>query len=459
MAYETVIGLEIHVELKTASKMFCGCDARFGGEPNTKTCPVCLGLPGVLPVINRRAVELTVLTGLALECGIASHSIFHRKNYFYPDMPKDFQISQYDLPLAVGGRLDVDVDGVSRSIGITRVHLEEDTGKTVHIGESGRIHGADYSLVDFNRAGVPLMEIVTEPDMRDPAEARAFMQELKTILEHLGVSDVKMEEGSLRCDANVSLRRHGAAEFGTKVEIKNMNSFRALYRALNYEVARQTAALEAGEELVQETRHWDGAAGKTHPLRTKEYAFDYRYFPEPDLVSLEVAPWVEELGSSMPELPAQRRARFLDAYGLPDDDVAVLTSEKALGDYYEAAAAGGADPKLVANWVMGELLAYLNAKGLDLRDLSLTPEALAEMIAMQEQGIISSKLAKQVFAEMLSGGKTARQVVEELGLTQISDEGELRRMVEEVLAANPEAVKDFRDGKERAVGFLVGQVM
>ncbi len=459
MDYEVIIGLEIHCELKTASKMFCGCDASFGGEPNSKTCPICLGLPGVLPVVNRQAVEFAVKTGLALNCSIEPESIFHRKNYFYPDMPKNYQISQYDLPLAVGGYLDVEMpDGVTR-VGITRVHMEEDTGKSVHVGESGRIHGATHSLEDFNRAGVPLMEIVSEPDLRSPEQARAFMTQLKSLLEYLQVSDVKMEEGSLRCDANVSLRRPGG-ELGVKVEVKNMNSLRALERALAYEVQRQTDVLDAGGELVQETRHWDASANLTSPLRSKEYSSDYRYFPEPDLVPIRPdRDFVEDLRAALPELPAQRKKRLVEQYGLPAQDALLLTTEKAVGDYFEAAASGGASPKLVANWVMGELLAYLNTSGIALADVKVTPADLAAMVAMVEDGTISGKIAKTVFAEMLATGKPAQLVVEEKGLLQISDAGELSRAVAEAIAANPGAVEDFRAGKEQAVGFLVGQVM
>ncbi len=459
MEYEVIIGLEIHCELKTASKMFCGCDASFGGEPNSKTCPICLGLPGVLPVINRKAVEFGIKTGLALECDIAPSSIFHRKNYFYPDMPKDYQISQFDLPLAVGGHLDVELEDRVTRVGITRVHLEEDTGKSIHVGESGRIHGATHSLEDFNRAGVPLMEIVTEPDMRSPEEARAFMAQLKSLLEYLEVSDVKMEEGSLRCDANVSLRRPGD-ELGVKVEVKNMNSLRALERALAYEVERQGSVLAAGGTLAQETRHWDAAANLTSPLRSKEYSSDYRYFPEPDLVPLRPeGEFVDAVRAALPELPALRRKRLIEQYGLPAQDALLLTTEKAVGDYFERAAASGANPKLVANWVMGDLLAYLNTAGLPIGEVKVTPEGLAQMVALVEDGTISGKIAKTVFAAMLESGKSPKQVVEEEGLVQISDTGELERVVAEAIAAHPGAVDDFKAGKGQAVGFLVGQVM
>lgn len=458
--YEAVIGLEIHAELKTRSKMFCSCDASFGGEPNTKTCPVCLGLPGVLPVLNKRAVELAVRLALALNCRIADRCIFHRKNYFYPDMPKNYQISQYDLPLGVGGYLELETEEGGFRVGIIRVHMEEDTGKTVHASESGRIHGSEYSLEDFNRAGVPLLEIVTEPDIRTPEQARLFLQELKSIMEHLEVSDCKMEEGSLRCDANVSLRIRGSSELGVKTEIKNMNSFRALYRALDYEIARQREILEGGGEVVQETRHWDADANVTTPLRTKEYAYDYRYFPEPDLVPLELdRRFIEEVRSSLPELPAERRRRFREEYGLPAHDAVLLTSSKAMGDYFEAAVAAGAPPKEVSNWMMGEISAYLNAKGLEVSDLKVNPERLAELIALVERGTVSVTMAKAVLEEMLESGRHPLEVVEERDMAQISDREELERVVDEVLEENPKVVEDFRKGKEKALGFLVGQVM
>ncbi|MDD3718001.1 MAG: Asp-tRNA(Asn)/Glu-tRNA(Gln) amidotransferase subunit GatB [Actinomycetota bacterium] len=458
--YEAVIGLEIHAELKTLSKMFCCCDASFGGEPNSRTCPVCLGLPGVLPVLNRRAVELATRLALALQCEIAPHSIFHRKNYFYPDMPKNFQISQYDLPLGVGGHLDLEMEEAAVRVGITRVHLEEDTGKTVHVGESGRIHGSEYSLEDFNRAGVPLLEIVTEPDIRTPGHARAFLQELKSIMEHLEISDCKMEEGSLRCDANISLRKRGGTQFGVKAEVKNMNSFRALYRALDYEIKRQNEVLSQGGEVVQETRHWDADANVTTPLRTKEYAFDYRYFPEPDLVPLELErSFIDEVRAGLPELPAERRRRFREDYGLPEHDAALLTSSKAMGDFFESAVEAGADPKAASNWMMGELSAHLNAQSMEIGEVLVAPAQLAEMIALVDGGVISGKIAKAVFEEMLESGRDPGDIVREKGITQISDEEELARLIEEAIRENPASVEDYRKGKEKALGFLVGQVM
>jgi len=459
-AYEAVIGLEIHAELKTLSKMFCACDASFGGEPNSRTCPVCLGLPGVLPVLNRRAAELAARLALALQCGIAPYSIFHRKNYFYPDMPKNFQISQYDLPLGVRGHLDLEMAEGTVRVGITRVHLEEDTGKTVHVGESGRIHGSQYSLEDFNRAGVPLLEIVTEPDIRNPEHARAFLQELKSIMEHLDISDCKMEEGSLRCDANISLRPRGSDALGVKAEVKNMNSFRALYRALDYEIKRQEGVLSQGGEVVQETRHWDADGNVTTPLRTKEFAFDYRYFPEPDLVPLELdKAFVGEVAAGLPELPAQRRRRFRESFGLPQHDASLLTSSKALGDYFEDTVRAGADPKAASNWMMGELSAYLNAQNVEIEKVLVKPPQLAAMLDLVDKGVISGKIAKSVFEEMLESGKDPEAVVRERGITQISDVEELARHIEEAIRENPASVEDFRKGKEKALGFLVGQVM
>ncbi|MDY6795272.1 MAG: Asp-tRNA(Asn)/Glu-tRNA(Gln) amidotransferase subunit GatB [Actinomycetota bacterium] len=458
--YEAVIGLEIHAELKTDSKMFCSCDASFGGDPNTKTCPVCLGHPGVLPVLNRKAVELAMRLALALNCGISPHSIFHRKNYFYPDMPKNYQISQYDLPLGVGGYLDIEVEGEKVRVGITRAHLEEDTGKSIHISESGRIHGAVYSLEDFNRAGVPLLEIVTEPELRSPEQARVFVQELKSIMEHLEVSDCKMEEGSLRCDANVSLRPCGSEEMGVKAEVKNMNSFRALYRALDYEIRRQEELLESGGEVVQETRHWDADANVTTTLRTKEYAYDYRYFPEPDLVPLELdESFIENVSAGLFEMPADRRKRFCEEYGLPEHDAVLLTSSKAMGNFYDAAVGEGVDPKAVSNWMMGELSAFLNAHNIEIENVRITPVQLAMMIAMVEKGVISGKIAKTVFEEMLNTGDDPDVIVDRKGITQISDEDKLEEIIVEAVSENPNSIEDYRGGKKKALGFLVGQVM
>ena len=458
MEYQTVIGLEIHAELNTASKMFCGCAATFGGNPNTKTCPICLGHPGVLPVANRAAIANTILLGLALNCEVTPRSIFHRKNYFYPDMPKDFQISQYDIPLTAGGWLEVEMDGYRRRVGITRVHLEEDTGKSIHIGESGRIHGAEHSLEDFNRAGIPLAEIVSEPDLRGPEEARVFLQLLRATLEYLGISDCKMEEGSLRCDANVSLGVGG--ELGTKVEIKNMNSFRALSRALAYEVERQRFALEQGQPIVQETRHWDDAAGMTSPLRSKEEAFDYRYFPEPDLVPIEPdADWVEVIRARMPELPVEKLHRFEKDFKLPPEIATMLTSEKAMADYFENAVQTGQDPVELAKWIAGDLAALLKDASIPIDACPLKPTGLGELVALLAQRVISGKMAKEVLREAFESGKTPRVIVADRGLSQIADSSEIESVVDEVVTENPEAAEDLRQGKEAALKFLMGQVM
>lgn len=463
MDYETVIGLEIHVELLTESKLFCGCAAAvFGAEPNTHTCPVCLGLPGSLPVINQKAVEYTLKTGLALNCRVADFAQFHRKNYFYPDMPKNYQISQYDLPLCVGGSVEIDLNGHTRKVGITRIHLEEDTGKLVHIGKTGRIAEADYSIVDFNRAGVPLMEIVTEPHIRSPEEARVFLQSLKSILEHLGVSDCNMEEGSLRCDANVSLRPKSSTELGVKTEVKNMNSFRALQRALAYEVKRQQEMLENGEKVVQETRHWDDAKKVTTTLRTKEYAHDYRYFAEPDLVPMTFQPsYIEEIKATLPELPAERRKRFQEEHGLPLHDANLLTSSKAISDFFEECIKtyGYKEPKAVSNWMLGELSAHLNEADMEIDEAAVTPKHLVELLKLIDSGTISGKIAKTVFEEMFETGKLPQVIIEEKGLVQISDQGAIEKIVDQVIVENPQSVQDFKSGKERAIGFLVGQVM
>lgn len=458
MDHETIIGLEIHAELNTKSKMFCGCEATFGGDPNSKTCPVCLGHPGSLPVMNRDAVGNTILLALALNCDITERSIFHRKNYFYPDMPKDFQISQYDIPLSHDGWLAVEMEGYERRVGITRVHLEEDTGKSIHIGESGRIHGAEHSLEDFNRAGIPLAEIVTEPDLRSPEEARAFMQLLRATLEYLGISDCKMEEGSLRCDANISVAVDGV--MGTKVEIKNMNSFRALHRALAYEEERQRFALEQGERIVQETRHWDDAAGQTSPLRSKEEAFDYRYFPEPDLVPVEPDPqWLEAIKARMPELPVDRLHRFEKDFGLQGELANMLTSEKAMADYFEEAVATGQDPQALAKWIAGDLSAMLKEATVPIHACPLKPQSLGELVALVAQRIISGKMAKEVLREAFDTGKGPKEIVDSKGLSQIADGSEIESVVDEVIAENPDAANDLRAGKEQSLKFLMGQVM
>lgn len=452
--FETVIGLEVHVELHTDTKIFCGCSTAFGAPPNTHTCPVCLGHPGVLPVLNRRAVEYAIKAAMAINCEIATHSKFDRKNYFYPDSPKAYQISQYDQPIGQNGWIDIEVDGKTKRIGITRLHLEEDAGKLTHVD------GGYASLVDINRAGTPLLEIVSEPDIRSPEEARAYLEKLKAIIQYCDVSDVKMEEGSLRCDANISIRPFGQQAFGTRAELKNMNSFRGVQRGLEYEEERQADVVRGGGEVVQETRRWDEAQGKTISMRGKEEAHDYRYFPDPDLVRLFIDDeWKARVRATIPELPDARKARYTEQLGLPAYDAEVITSSKKLADLFEESLSYTADVKAVSNWIMGDLLGYLNTNGLEIEAVRLTGQGLGEMIGLIEKGTISGKIAKTVFKEMLVSGKQPAQIVEEQGLVQISDEGAIQAIVEKVVAANPQSVADYRAGKEKAVGFLVGQVM
>jgi aspartyl-tRNA(Asn)/glutamyl-tRNA(Gln) amidotransferase subunit B len=457
--YETVVGIETHVELGTRTKMFCACTTTFGGEPNTQVCPVCLGEPGSLPVVNGTAIEYAARIGLALNCRIAERSQFHRKNYFYPDMPKNYQISQYDEPLCVGGHLDVPVDGELRRIGITRVHLEEDTGKSLHVGATGRIHGADYSLVDYNRAGIPLVEIVSEPDLRSAEEARAYAEELRAVLLALGVSDAKLEEGSMRFDVNVSIRPLGHAQLGTKVELKNLNSLRSLHRAVGYESERQRRTLAEGGRLVQETRHWDETTGRTEPMRSKEYAMDYRYFPEPDLVPIAASPeWVEGLRAQLPELPAARRARLAEATGLPPREVGWLARDSEVLAYFEAAARGR-DPRVVAGWVIGELQRGLHEHELTMASNPVSPERLGELVDLVQDGTLSATAGKDVLAELFTTEASPRTIVARKGLAQISDTGALEEIVAKVAAANPDLVEKFRGGKSGVLGALVGQVM
>ena len=460
--YEAVIGLEAHVELATATKLFCGCPNEFGAEPNTNVCPVCLGLPGSLPVLNQAVVELALRFAAALDFGVPDESIFARKNYFYPDMPKDYQISQYEEPILVDGSIEVE----GARVGIERAHLEEDTGKTTHVGGGGRIHEADYSLVDYNRAGVPLMEIVSRPDLRNAEQARAYVSELRGVLKALGVSDVKMEEGSMRVDANVSVREVGAPDFGTKVEIKNMNSLRSLGRAIDYEIERQIELVEAGERVVQETRHWDEADGRTHGMRTKEGSSDYRYFPEPDLVPL--SPSAEMRGAAstaVPELPAARRARLIDDWGISETDARVLVDVEGLADFAEAAvvALDGGAPRDVANWCTGDVMAYLNETNLSIQVMPLAPDALAELVGLVAAGTISRNQAKDVLGECLREPKRPTQVIEERGLAQVSDEGALGVVVDEIFAAHADAVGEYRSGddkvKKKKRGFLMGEAM
>ena len=457
MAYEIVIGLEVHTELKTNSKIFCGCSTKFGSDQNTNVCPVCLGLPGVLPVLNSRVLEFAVRTGVALNCEILPFSKFDRKNYYYPDLPKNFQTSQYDLPIAVNGYLDIEVNGEHKRIGITRVHMEEDAGKLVH---AGTITKSEYALVDYNRTGVPLLEIVSEPDIRTAEEAKAYCEKLKAILQYIDVSDCKMEEGSLRCDANISLRPVGETKLGTKAEIKNLNSFKAVQKGLEYEAERQAEVLDEGGKIIQETRSWDDGRGITVSLRNKEQAHDYRYFPEPDLVPIIVdSSWVEEIRNNLPELPDARQARLMKDCNLSSYDAAVITSSRAMAEYFDAAITAGAEPKAAANWLMGEMSKHLNVSGQQIETCPITPQKLAGLIALQEKGTISGKIAKTVFEAMWESGKDAEAIVKEQGLVQISDEGEIVAVVEAVIAANPQSVADYKAGKERAIGFLVGQIM
>ena len=458
MEYEVVIGLEVHAQLLTHSKVFCRCSAAFGAESNTQTCPICTGMPGVLPVINREAVSFAIKTALTVGATIQPLNRFARKNYFYPDLPKGYQISQYEQPLAIGGKLAIEVNGQTKEIGITRIHMEEDAGKLFH-GEN--LGDPEASFVDFNRCGVPLLEIVSEPDLRSPEEARLYLQKLRQLLRYLEVCDGNMEEGSFRCDANVSIRPVGSKELGTKAELKNMNSFRHVKHALEYEVARQQEALEAGEAIVQETRLWDPSKSITISMRSKEEAQDYRYFPEPDLVPLVVdEAWLEEVRSTLPELPDAKRARFESVYGLPAYDAGVLTATRALADYYEAAVeAFAGDPKMVSNWVMSELLGLLNRDGREITESPVDPGGLAGLLRLMADGTISGKIAKEVFEEMYATGRDAEAIVEERGLEQISDAGELEALVVQVLRENPDAVERYRSGKTQIVGFLVGQVM
>ena len=473
--YETVIGLEVHAQLLTKSKMFCGCSTKFGEPPNTLTCPICLGMPGVLPVINKRAVEFALKTALALNCQINPGCRFSRKHYFYPDMPKNYQISQYDQPLARHGFILLRLNGESRRVGIRRVHLEEDVGKLVHAGTMAE---AQYSYVDFNRSGVPLLEIVSEPDIHSPEEAAEYLRQIRAVLMYLEVCDGNMEEGSLRCDANISVRPVGSQELGVKTEVKNMNSFKAVQKALEYEVKRQIKALEGGGRIVQETRLWDADQGVTLSMRTKEEAHDYRYFPEPDLLPLEVSPvWIEEVRSSLPELPESRRRRFVEHYGLPEYDAGVLTADKEWADYYEECVRlYPKDPKIVSNWITSEVFYRLKLEDREIRQAGvdsdvrwgeiwvrtqlIPPSRLIELLRLIDEGTISGKIAKTVLDEMFrEHTKPPKKIVEELGLTQISDEEELLRVVEEVITQNPGPVADYRAGKEKSFTYLVGQVM
>ena len=453
--YETVIGLEVHAQLKTKTKIFCGNATEFGQEHNSQVCPVCLGYPGVLPVLNKEVVDFAILTALALHCEVARRSKFDRKQYFYPDLPKNYQISQFDMPIAKNGRLIIN----GKKIRINRAHLEEDAGKLVHAGAAG-LAGSTYSLVDFNRTGIPLLEIVSEPDISSPEEARAYMEEIRNIVRYLGVCDGNLEEGSLRCDANVSIRLVGAKELGTKAEIKNMNSFRALQKALEFEVERQINLLETGGRVVQETRLWKEDEGITISMRSKEEAHDYRYFPEPDLPPLEIdTEWIERIKAIMPELPEQKRRRYIDNLGLSEYDAAVLVETLEMARFFDKAAGLNTNIKAALNWLMGDITAYLKENKISIQDTKLTPENLVEMIALIDKGAISNNIAKKLIISMLEKGGSPQKMVEDMGLSVISDESDIREIVKKVVAANEQQVEKHKSGKPQLFGFFVGQVM
>jgi len=453
--YEAVIGLEVHAQLLTESKIFCGCSAAFGAAPNTHTCPICTGMPGSLPVLNRKAVDFAIKLALATNCEVTPFSLYARKNYFYPDLPKGYQISQYELPLAINGTVEIpSVEGEKKRVGITRIHMEEDAGKLFHD------EAKPFSYVDFNRTGVPLLEIVSEPDLRSPQEATDYLRVMRAILQYLEICDGNMEEGSFRCDANVSIRPVGSETFGTRTEVKNMNSFRNVGRALAYEIERQKGVLEGGGAVVQETRLWDPHKGITEAMRGKEEAHDYRYFPDPDLVPLAVSPqWIEEIRKGLPELPLQRKERFVATYQVPEYDAGVITASKALADYYEECVRLFPEPKQVANWLMGDLLRLLKEDDKEVEASPLTPQHLAEMLGLMRDGTISGKIAKTVFEEMYKTGKGAQEIVKEQGLVQITDEDALTKTVEEVLQHHPNEVAAYKSGKDKLFGFFVGQVM
>ncbi len=459
MKYETVIGLEVHAQLLTESKIFCECSTKFGAPPNTNICPVCTGQPGVLPVLNKKVVDFAIKTGLALKAKIAPHTIFARKNYFYPDLPKNYQISQYELPIATAGHIDITVEGKTRQIGITRVHLEEDAGKLVHQGAAG-LKGSTSSLVDLNRTGVPLMEIVSEPDIRSPEEAKAYMEELRKLLVALGVCDGNMEEGSLRCDANISLRPVGQKGLGVKTEVKNMNSFKAVQKALASEVIRQTKMLDEGVKITQETRLYDDSTDSTISMRSKEEAHDYRYFPEPDLVPVEIdKKWVDDIHKTIGELPQAKKARYMSEFKLPEMDATVLTSDRSMAKFFEESVSLLNEPKEISNWLIGDISAYMNEKKKWINEIDFTPANLIEVIKLVSKGTISRKTAKEVLLKALDTGRNVNDIVAESGSTQISDEGELLKVVQEVIKNNSKSAADYKAGKEPALLHLMGQVM
>ncbi len=451
--FEPVIGLEVHVQMATETKCFCSCKVEFGAEPNTNVCPVCLALPGSLPVLNKRALEYAIKASLALNCKVHELSVFARKNYFYPDLPKGYQISQYDKPLATDGYIDIKVDGKHERIRIHRLHMEEDAGKTIHEG--------NHSYVDLNRAGTPLMEIVSEPDIRSAVGARLYLEKLRNIMRYIGVSDADMEKGQLRCDVNISLRPKGEEKFGTKVEIKNLNSFRFVQKAIEYEIERQAKVLSKGETIEQETRLFDPSSGKTFVMRTKEEAHDYRYFPDPDLIPVRITTaYIEEIKNSLPELPDQKEQRFISEFGLTEYDADVLVADKDRAIFFEKAVeVYSKNPKAIANWIINELLGKLNEAGIDITEGPVKPEHIAELVELIDSGTISTKIAKEVFEEVFKTSKSPKQIVEEKGLKQVSDEGEIRKIVEEVLANHPAEVEKFKAGNQKLMGFFVGQVM
>jgi aspartyl-tRNA(Asn)/glutamyl-tRNA(Gln) amidotransferase subunit B len=462
--YEAVIGLETHCQLSTATKIFCGCSTEFGVQPNYNVCPVCMGMPGVLPVLNKTVLEYAVKAGTALNCKIADYSKFDRKQYFYPDLPKNYQVSQFDLPIAEHGWLEIELvdeqgQPVRKRIGITRLHMEEDAGKLVH-GGSERLSGSAFSLVDYNRTGVPLAEIVSEPDIRSGQEAAEYAQELRRILRYMGVCDGNMQEGSLRCDVNISVRPVGREEFGTKVEIKNMNSFNAIGRAIDYEIERQIETIESGGTIVQETRLWEEGTQRTISMRTKEGASDYRYFPEPDLTPIEVTPaQLAQWKAELPELPAQKRHRYEEDWGLSPYDVRILTDDRAVAEYFEASVSAGAPAKQAANWLMSDITGYLNSEKKAIADIALTPKALAELLTLIESNTISSKIAKDLLPELLAQGGSPKELIERKGLTQISDSSALEAFIDELLVAHPSELEQYRSGKTKLQGFFVGQLM